>query len=398
MLPASGFEKIARRIHERNARRLYRMILRRKGLMIKVGQFMSLRVDLLPRMYTRILAKLQDQVPPTPFSNIREVLLAELERPPEEVFQSFSAQPIAAASLGQVHEATLPGHGKVAVKVQYPGIEKIVEVDLRILGILLRFWKRFRKSFDNETILGEFRAMVTQELDYLKEGANAERIAGLFQEDPNILIPRVIWSHTTRRVLVMEYLDGIKITDIETLRAEAVDIHAVAERVVDCYLRQLIRYGFFQADAHPGNLFVRPGPRIIMVDFGLCKELSADFRRGFVNLAASLVQRDPAGMSRAFVELGFRTVDGGEEAFDRFAEVVVLHVREFLYKNRKKVPYLKIFQQISEVVRDHPIVSIPSDFIFIGRILAQLTGLGRQLGQRIDVNRIAARYLMPVQK
>ena len=395
LLPASGFEKLARRIHERNARHLYRMILKRRGLMIKVGQFMSLRVDLLPRMYTRTLARLQDQVPPVPYSKIRKVLLEELGRPPEEVFEDFSPEPIAAASLGQVHEARLPGHGRVAVKVQYPGMEKIVDVDLRILGILLRFWKRFRKTFDNETILGEFRAMVTQELDYLNEAANAERVAGLFRDDPDILIPRVIHLHTTRRVLVMEYLDGIKITDLEALRAAGIDVRAVSERVVDCYMRQLIRHGFFQADAHPGNLFVQPGPRIVMVDFGLCKGLSPDFRRGFVNLAAALVQRDPAQMGKAFVELGFRTLDGDENASERFAEVVVHNIRELLYRNRKKVPYLKIFQQISEVVREHPIVSIPSDFIFIGRILAQLTGLGRQLGQRIEVNRIAARYLMP---
>lgn len=395
LLPASGFKKLARRIHERSAGRLYRMILRRRGLMIKLGQFMSLRVDLLPRTYTRTLARLQDRVPPAPYTKIRRALQEELGSPPEEVFEDFSPEPIAAASLGQVHEARLPGHGKVAVKVQYPDMDKIVDVDLRILGILLRFWKRFHKAFDNETILGEFRAMVTQELDYLNEATNAERVAELFRDDPDILIPRVIRSHTTRRVLVMEYLDGIKITDLEALRTAGIDIRAVSERVVDCYMRQLIRHGFFQADAHPGNLFVLPGPKIIMVDFGLCKELSPDFRLGFVNLAAALVQRDPAAMGRAFVELGFRTVDGDESASERFAEVVVANIRELLYRNRKKVPYLKVFQQISEVVRENPILSIPSDFIFVGRILAQLTGLGRQLGQRVEANRIAARYLMP---
>ncbi len=394
-MPASSFKKVAHRVHERNARHVYRMILKRKGLMIKVGQFMSLRVDLLPRTYTEILSKLQDQVPPAPLRRIRRVFLEELGSPPEEIFQSFSPHPIAAASLGQVHEACLSGGTKVAVKVQYPGIDKIVQIDLRILKLILRFWKKFRKAFDSERVLTEFQTMVTQELDYLHEGANAERMAKLFSNDRNILIPRVIWPHTTRRILVMEYLEGIKVTDLDSLRTAGIDIKMVSERVVDCYLRQVIRHGFFQADAHPGNIFVQPGPKIVLLDFGLCKELSPEFLKGFGKLAVGLIQRDPSTMRQAFLELGFRSAAEDEKAFERFSEVVILHTREVMYKHRKKIPYLKIFQEIAEIVQAHPIVSIPNEFILIGRVLAQLMGLGRLLGQNIEVDQIAIPYLIP---
>ncbi|MBZ0254294.1 MAG: AarF/ABC1/UbiB kinase family protein, partial [Candidatus Methylomirabilis sp.] len=276
----------------RGGRRLYRRILRLQGLFIKVGQFLSLRVDLFPREFAEELARLQDQVPPAPYEAIRERIVQELGAPPEEIFASFEKAPSAAASLGQVHEARLRSGERVVVKVQYPGIEDLVQVDLRILRRVLRLMRRLQPDLDYETVLSEFGKHVRMELDYANELANAERIRAELADRDDIVIPRFFPDLSTGKVVTLAFVEGIKITDAERLVAAGYDLGDITHRVIDCYARQILRHGFFHADPHPGNIFVLPGGRIALVDFGLAWELQPAVLAGLAKMAMSLIQQD----------------------------------------------------------------------------------------------------------
>jgi len=388
-----GYKKRWQRLNQRNAELIYWAILKLQGLFIKVGQFMSLRVDVLPRAYTRILARLQDQVPPADYRLIKKRIIEELDKPPEEIFSWFREEPIAAASLGQVHEAMLKDGRRVAVKVQYPGIEKIVETDLRILKLILWWFGLFRKQFQSDVILNEFRRAISQEIDYIHEGKNAEKIAQLFADDPTVIIPQVIWEYTTKKVLVLEFLEGIKVTDIEKLDRAGINRAEVSRKVMDCYFRQMFKYGIFQADAHPGNIFVRPGPTLILLDFGLVKELPQMFLVNVGKLALGVTRRDEKLIAEAMERVGFVNLTGSKDGYQRFARIIVKYSRDVIYKNPKKINFQAIFNEIIDLVREYPIVSIPEDFILMGRVLGQLSGLGRQLKAKIEVDELVMPYL-----
>lgn len=382
-----------KRVNIKNADLLYRTIIRLQGLFIKVGQFMSLRVDLLPTAYTRTLSRLQDQVPPAPYKLILERLTEEYGNPPDEVFKAFNPKPIAAASLGQVHDATLKDGRRVAVKVQYPSIEEILETDLKILGLILWWFSKFRRQFEGNVILKEFKKLVTSELDYINEGRNAERVAKNFPGDGKVIIPEVIWEYTTKKVLTLEFIDGIKITDTDRLKEAGFDMKEVSRLVMNCYFKQLFKDGFFQADAHPGNLFILPGPKLGLLDFGLSKELPTGFLSNFGRLALSVIKRDPKDMACAIKDIGFVTSGNSDEVFLEFSNFVIGHTKEFIYRDPKKIDYQGIFSQITALVRDNPIVRIPEDFILIGRVLGQLSGLGRKLKAPIKVDELVLPYL-----
>jgi predicted unusual protein kinase regulating ubiquinone biosynthesis (AarF/ABC1/UbiB family) len=393
VLGRDRYWELKKRVARRNAALLYRRILALRGLFIKVGQFLSLRVDLLPRSYIRELSKLQDQIPPAPFPVVRERVETELGKPLEEVFESFEPTPIAAASLGQVHEAWLKDGRRVAVKVQYPGIEKIVRTDLEILRLILKWYGLWRREFQSTILLDEFRHHVEMELDYIQEGKNAERLARNFAQDPRVVAPQVYWPFCTSKVLVLEFIDGIKITDKERLAAAGHDLKAVSSLLMDAYFRQIFRDGFFHADAHPGNICVLPGPRLALLDFGLSKEMDPKFMPNFVGLAAAIYQKDARRAAEHFRELGLRVVDQKEDTFLEFAEFLVRNMDDVIYKNPKKIDYQSLVTQILEMLREHPVVAIPGDFVLLGRVLGQLSGIGRQLGVDVQLDQVLLPHL-----
>src|SRR5712692_4684259 len=283
-------------------------------LMIKLGQFLSSRADLLPEQALAVLASLQDEVPAEPFSHVVSVIEAELGNPVEHTFRVLEPTATAAASLGQVHKAVLASTGEeVAVKVQRTNIEQLVRMDLNSLKFVIRVITRFVNTgnlIDLMSFYREFERTVYEEIDYITEAANCKRFQEMFQDDPTIYIPAVYDDYTTRRVLVLEWIDGIKINDYAALEAAGIDRLEVANRTVQAYFKQFFEEGFFHADPHPGNIFVKPGsaetgPVIAFVDFGMVGTLSKGMKKSLKDLFLSFLTRDSHALVKAMERLGF---------------------------------------------------------------------------------------------
>lgn len=286
-----------------------RLVLEELGpTAIKLGQFLSARRDLIPPALARELEKLQDEVPPVDFEQVRPVVEAELGAPLEELFAAFDPKPLAAASLAQVHPATLPDGRPVVVKVQRPGIEERIEADLAILHDLAALLERrteLGKIYALTEVAEEFAHTIRAELDFRLEGHHADRFRENFAGDDRVHIPEVIWSHTGRRVLTLERVYGVKITDVAGLRAAGHDPTAVAQRIAEAILTQVFDHGFFHADPHPGNIFVSPEGRITFMDFGIVGYVDPKLREELAELAIALVRHDVDELVRRLVELSF---------------------------------------------------------------------------------------------
>ena len=381
-------EEAERRIsayHRRSAQRILDTATRRRGLLIKVGQIMGARADVLPDEYVEVLSQLHDTVPPQPLAAIRPLIERELRAPVERIFAEFSPTPIASASLAQVHLARLHDGRDVAVKVQYPEIEEIVRVDLQNVRILGRFANRLLPDFDFTPIIEELSTNIPQELDFINEGHNAEATARNFADRDDIIVPRIYWEYTARRVLTMEYVEGIKITDTEALAAAGIERQAVARLVADSYIRQIFTHGFFHADPHPGNLFVQPGPKLVIVDFGMAKQLSPRFLQGFVRLTTALVLADRDGLAQAFRDLGFRTKRADDAVFDALGEAMITRLSRNGEFNRDRQMLMDFQERMMRIFRENPVVQVPGEFLYIGRVMGLLGGLGAQLGSQVNI-------------
>ena len=379
-----------------SARSIFDSAVELQGLILKGCQFLGSRADVVPREYVEELSRLQDRVPARPFRVVKSTVERELGAPLDEVFAEFSPRPVAAASLAQVHEARLLNGRRVAVKVQYPEIATLVRSDLSNLRVLFRAVGVIERNLDLMPLIEELGTYVPRELDFENEGRNAETVAKYFVTRDDVVVPQVIWEHTTKRVLVMEFMDGIKITDLDALRAAGVDLGRVAETLVEAFCEQILTQGFFHADPHPGNLLVQPeGSRLVLLDFGLAKELPAEFRQGVLDFVAALLQGEEALMSHALAELGFETRDGREESLRDIAQVILrvgTEIRREATVNPETLARLR--REIPERVRANPIVRIPHHLVLLGRVLGLLSGVSSSLGARIDFIRTVTPYAL----
>ncbi|NNL66393.1 MAG: AarF/ABC1/UbiB kinase family protein [Myxococcales bacterium] len=386
------------RHHRESARAIHRTALDLRGLILKGCQFLGSRADVLPREYVEVLSRLQDRVPPRPFRTVRETVESELGRPLEEVFPRFSRRPIASASLAQVHEAELPDGRRVAVKVQYPEIGALVRSDLANLRTLFRAVGFVERDFDLMPLVEELGTYVPRELDFLNEGRNAETAARNFAARVDVRVPEIVWEASARRVLVMEFMDGIKITDTEALDAAGVDRKALSRLLADCFCEQIFSHGFFHADPHPGNLLVEAsaaGPRLILLDHGLAKDLPPRFREGVVAFVAAMFQEDAGTAAAALLDLGFETRDGSADSLEAVAEILLTEGRElrkraFLDRDRARAAG----HHIEEIVRKNPIVRIPSHLVLLGRVVGLLSGVGRSLGAEVNLLEVMLPYAL----
>ena len=378
------------RFHRESAESIHRTALALHGLILKGCQFLGARADVLPREYVEVLSQLQDRVPPRPFPEVRRRVQAELGAPLEELFESFSPVPIAAASLAQVHEARLPDGRRVAVKVQYPEIAAQVHDDLANLRALFRAVGVLEQEVDLMPLLEELGTHLPLELDFVNEARNAEQVAKRLAHRGDVVVPEIVWEHTTTRVLVMEFVEGIKIDDVAALRRAGVDPEAVTSLLIEVFAEQILGHGFFHADPHPGNVRVQPdGPRLVLLDFGLAKELPLRFREGVVGFAGALLTGDAAGMAGALSDLGFETRHGDPRSLRAVAEAVVGVARELRERGALEPEFIaQLRAEVLESVRRDPLVRLPHHLVLVGRVLGLLSGVTRSLGA--DVNLLGA--------
>ncbi len=372
-------------VHRRNAESILEAATNLQGMIIKLGQILGARADVVPDEYIEVLSKLHDEVPPRPFHVIRRRVEQELGAKLEDVFAEFSREPIASASLAQVHRGRLHDGRDVAVKVQYPGIEEIVKVDLQNIRALGRVGGLLMRDYDIKSMVDELSANAPLELDFIHEGHNAEACAANFAGQDDIVIPKIYWEHTTKRVLVMEFLDGIKITDLDAIDAAGIDRQQVARLLSESYFKQIFSHGFFHADPHPGNLFVQPGPKLVIVDFGIAKELPEGFLAGFIKLVATLVSGNTNGIAKSFRDLGFRTRHDDDTIFETIGESMVHRLSRNKEFNESRELMGEFQANMMKVFRENPVVSVPGEFLYLGRVLGLLAGLGVQLGSQVNL-------------
>jgi aarF domain-containing kinase len=373
------------REHQRNAERLYRTAAKMEGLLIKACQFMSSRADVAPPEYVAILGRLQDQVPVRPFPQVVRQVQRELGAHPDEIYAEFSRTPVASASLAQVHRArTKDGHD-VAVKVQYPGIERVVETDLRNLRYLVWFLARIEKNFDFRVLMAEYCKYTPRELDFELEGQSAERVSRDLAHRTDVKVPVVYWEHSARRVLTTEFIDGIKISDIPRLLAAGIDPNKVALIMTEAYCEQILVHGFFHADPHPGNLLILPGPQVVFIDFGLSKDLDEAFRMNYARLTLAIMRQDEGAMADAFRAIGFRTKSDDPES------LVALGRAFFDSSGPEAKPYVdqdvmpEVNERMARIMQANPVTSIPPDMLLIFRVLGLMSGLQKRLDSTVSM-------------
>ena len=388
--PAVRQERL-KRLHAAMARLLREHMIEMRGVLIKIGQFMSSRVDILPEEYTDELSKLQDQVPPAPFADIAQRVTEELG-PMDEVFSSFYEVPIASASLGQVHKACLRAGDCIVVKVQYPGIEEVIAADMKTLKFVIRILRLLFRQINLDVIYSEFARIVMEELNYIQEGKNAETFARNFAENKRIAIPMVYWPFTTSKVLTLEYLAGIKITDFDLIDRQGIDRKEVGRILAEAYAQMFFVDGLFHGDPHPGNIFVRTGPEVILVDFGMVDRISAPRREALRLAITAIVDRDSLGFVRALVDMGFIPLTKDIQPLVQFVERILSKYRDMSASEFKAMDIDEIGSDIREALQLNTAIQIPNDFILFGRVVGMLNGLGSRLDPETNIIEIAAPY------
>jgi len=387
-LPPRGRTEQGRREGKTVGERL-RLVLEELGpTFIKLGQIASTRPDLIPQSIIRELEKLQDQVPPFPFPEVRRIVEAELGGSLEELFRSFDESPLAAASLGQVHQAVLPSGQAVVVKVQRPHIAARIEADLDILQDLAMLAERrldWAASYRLSEIIDELAKSLRQELDYTVEARHAETFANQFADDPFVYVPSVFWEYTTKIVLTMEYVEGIKLGEIERLKKSGYSLKELAERLTVSMLKQMFEHGFFHGDPHPGNVFILPGGMLAFIDFGLMGRLRPHVKHHLSSLVIALMRQNTDGVLSAIYGLGLvpDEVDEGKLRDD------MDELREKYYR----VPLGGV--SLGEAVGDLLTVAfrhgirIPSDLTLLGKALLTVEGVVETLDPQFRVMDVA---------
>jgi predicted unusual protein kinase regulating ubiquinone biosynthesis (AarF/ABC1/UbiB family) len=343
---------------------------------IKIGQSLGTRGDLLPLAYVKELATLQDQVPPFPTTDAYARIEAELGRTLQQAFAEIDAAPIAAASLGQVYRARMHTGEEVAVKVQRPNLAKIIALDISVLRSIVRLINRIfpqaNENADWEGMLREFDETIHEEMDYAQEGRNADRFRENFRSWRAVHVPRIHWTHSTRHVLVMEFIRGTKVTDIEALRARRISPVKVNRLLVKTYLKQLLEDGFFHADPHPGNLLVMDTGHLAFFDFGMTGRITPRLQSMMIDAFFHVVSRDVHGLAQDLINLNFLKPGVDPEKVRPVVEGLFEH-----YLNLKlgDINFKELTYDLAEVMYEYPF-RLPANFTYIIRALMTLEGIG----------------------
>ena len=394
-----------KKINRRNARRMYKGFVRLRGVYIKLGQILSIMGTFLPREYVEELEGLQDDVPPTSYRDIAETFRKSFKKMPTEVFTTFNKEPIAAASLGQVHEATNAAGDRLAVKILYPNVKTVIDVDLRVLGWALHVYKNFVPLQQIDRVHEQLADMLSRETDLINEAAMIKRMSKNFESDPDVLFPQVYMEWTSHDVMTMTFMDGIKITKKSALSKLELDPYAVATKLIKVFYKQLFIDRFFHADPHPGNFFVQRGPegqpRIVVLDLGSATELRKNLADGMFDILSGLMTRKDDLVVKGIDEMGFMAPDGNRELLERttrkyFEKLLNLNITDFGKIDSSSVaqqladPEMKR-EELRELMRS---VAYPEGWFYVERAAVIMFGLSATLAPKLNGIQVGFPYVM----
>jgi len=402
------YERRIAGLHVQNAERVKKAILELQGLFIKVGQLLSIMSNFLPEVFQRPLEALQDRLPARPYADVQRRLLEELGKTPEEIFSRFEPVPMATASIGQAHRATLLDGTEVVVKVQHYGIEEIAQVDLEIIQRLTKISAWFMDIKGMDYLYAQIRQMIEEELDFANEARAMGVIRQNLADEPEVLIPEVFAPYSTGRVLTTAYCPGSKISDLAQLEAWGVDRRALAARLLRIWCRMVFKDGFYHADPHPGNLLVEASGRVTLLDFGATAHLSPQLRNGITQLIEATVKNDTDAMVEACRSMGF-LADGPDA--EKMARKMIAALRNFLQNeikleglNFRDIQVNPFNNSLMDLVRDIGFrgiagtVQVPKDYVLLNRTVTLLLGLSNTLDTTYNpldtVRPFAQQYLL----
>ncbi|KEO82076.1 ABC1 kinase family protein [Tumebacillus flagellatus] len=364
-----------------------RKALRLEGLLIKLGQFLSARADVVPPVVIQELTDLVDQVPAVPWDEAKAVLESEWEAPYGSILHKISEKPVASASIGEVYHAFLHDGTEVAVKIQRPGIEKIIRADFRAIRIVLWMADKFTKmgkQADLPALYREMAYVIGDELNFKQELKNGEYFAERYQNNPDLYIPKYFPAYCTRRVLVMEWMEGARINDYGYLAQHGVDRSELAKKLFKAVAEQLFFEGKFHADPHPGNIMVQPDGRIVLIDFGMVGTIKPADAKQIQDLVMGLVLKDYGQVIDALEKLRFLLPHANRRELERVMELAMRFYDEQDLKNVDYDAVQHIMEDIQSVIRQQPI-QLPSEFIFLGRALSTFIGVLYGLDPEIEL-------------
>jgi len=372
---AEGSEKKSARL-KKQASWLRESLISLGPTFIKIGQALGTRADLLPLEYVKELARLQDQVPPFPTAEAFAIIESELSRSLHECYPEIDSEPIAAASLGQVYRARLATGEEVAVKVQRPNLETSIAFDVAILYRLVKLTNRFfpkaNENADWEGMLREFHATIFEEMDYVKEGRNADRFRYNFRTWRAIRVPKIFWSYTNTRVLTLEFIRGTKVVDLDGLKAHRISPVKVNRLLIRTYLKQLLEDGFFHADPHPGNLLVMDSGHLAFFDFGMVGRITPKLQSQMIDAFFHVIGRDVHGLGQDIINLNFLKPGVDPETVRPVVESLFTH---YLNLRLGEVNFKELTYDLAEVIYEYPF-RLPANFTYIMRALMTLEGIG----------------------
>ncbi len=390
-------------IHRRNARRMFKGFVRLRGVYIKLGQILSVMGTFLPREYTEELEPMQDDVPPQSYKKIRGTFIASFHEPPDKVFSTFEQEPIAAASLGQVHEATNADGDRLAVKILYPNVATIIKVDLKVLGWALRVYKNFVPIQQISRVHEQLADMLSRETDLANEARCIERMSKNFDSDPDVVFPTVYQEWSSPTVMTMSFMDGVKITKKDALAELKLDPYDVATKLTKVFYKQLFIDRFFHADPHPGNFFVQRGPegqvRIVVLDLGSATELTDNLADGMFDILSGLMTRKDDLVVKGIDTMGFMAADGDRALLERtvrkyFEKLLNLNISDFSRIDPKVAEQLSDPDMKRDELRDlMKSIAYPEGWFYVERAAVIMFGLSATLAPKLNGIQVGFPYI-----
>ena len=372
---------------EERAKWVLEQIVVRGTTFIKLGQILATRADLIPLVYMKELAKLQDEVPPFDNELALKIIASELKRPLTSIFAEISPEPIASASIGQVYKAVLQDSNReVIVKVQRPDLKQMVEEDVFILKVVAKEIAKhpaLARGNDYCALLDEFLRVVNEEIDYIREGKNCDLFKKNFRSYYAVYVPKVYWQYTTRKVITLEHIHGWKVTDVEKIKKAGFNLKEITREGCNVYLKQLLTDGFFHADPHPGNLKIMEDGRLAFFDFGMVGHVSKETQLNLVNTILYLINRDYKGVVNNFVLMGL--LDKNFPELDKVASALQpVYDARFGHSGDISASFKQIIEELAHIVYEYPF-RIPTEFALIIRALLTLEGVGHALDPGFNV-------------